>query len=285
MTEFSLEVMSHIDPALVEEVELLKPRRRTFRFRAAVIAACLCLALVGTGMAAVANGWIRVSNVFQAQRPDSVNNDIKSVASVTVKVGGLTYIPWENFSQQAHDFVNSFMGLPGYKGFDSWKEAEEFLGLNIADNPVLETANPSEFYIEYARGTTDSHNCIVGFDGRTDSPSLVTLSANYKIERETGGNDLSLSVYASFGTVPPETDEKDADFTFVNCEDVQIENYCTPSGVQAVIMTAYNYQFDYTTCRASFQVNGIRFILHVFDFDNIPEQTVATVKEVLDAFA
>lgn len=61
MKDETLDVLNYINPALVEEVELLKPQRLTPRLRAAVLAACLCLALVGTGMAVtVVAGFRRI---------------------------------------------------------------------------------------------------------------------------------------------------------------------------------------------------------------------------------
>ena len=58
-----LELMSALDPGLVEEAALQAPagRRMPRLARAGLIAACLCLALVGTGVAAVVNEIGRAS--------------------------------------------------------------------------------------------------------------------------------------------------------------------------------------------------------------------------------
>ena len=51
---------------------------------------------------------------------------------------GLAYLPFDQFSQAARAFPHSSTYLPHYKSFATWDAAEEFLGIEIADNPVLD---------------------------------------------------------------------------------------------------------------------------------------------------
>lgn len=60
-----LNLMDRIDPALVEEAERLSPKKRRPRLRVAVIAACVCLALLGSAFAAEVTGLgVRIANFF-----------------------------------------------------------------------------------------------------------------------------------------------------------------------------------------------------------------------------
>ena len=119
-------------------LNLEAPKRRPLGLaRAALIAACLCFALVGTAMAGIVGGWIRVSNV-DFYPNTNVNGTKSSYSTVEIRSDGTAYIPFERFSQEAQEFAHSFTYLPQYKSFDSWDEVEQFLGVSIADNPVLD---------------------------------------------------------------------------------------------------------------------------------------------------
>lgn len=297
--EQALDLMTAIDPGLIEEADLPMPSRRRLPklVRAGLIAACLCLALAGTAAAAVASGWITVSEstFFPFEHRDG---GTRSAASVRTSADGTVYMPLENFSQEALDYANSFLSLPQYRGFDSWDEVEEFLGLEIADNAVLDRA---QFYthpdIDYStlpgyhlpghptddsgRGWTTERNCLVGFHGRTDSPDLIDVRATYQME-EAGGS-LYLSVYTYMSTQPSPRGEWGNSFGFRDTEEPVTEHYVTPSGLQAVIVTARALQYDYAFCYASFQLNGAYFILSTNHTH--AEQMVRTVKEVLDAYS
>lgn len=284
MTEFSLEVMGHIDPALVEEVELLKPRRLTPRLRAAVLAACVCLALVGTGMAAVANGWIRLSELTSRQI-DRRDGTMLSIATVEVITdGGKAYVPWECFSQQCRDFLSPFLGLPQYKGFDSWDELEEFLGLNIMDNPVLDQAAPAVHENKSSLGgRTETGSCFAGFQGKIEEPDRVELSAVYQFETHDG-IPLYLALSAAIQITPRESEDQVAGRSIYQSNgeekiELTTEDHVTPSGQETVIITSNMGDIE-----SYIQVNGTIFRLAMHCGSEHMEEGLRTVREVLDAF-
>lgn len=284
MTEFSLEVMSHIDPALVEEVELLKPRRLTPRFRAAVLAACLCLALVGTGMAAVANGWIRLSELTSRQinRRDGT---MLSIATVEViSDSGRSYVPWERFSPRCRDFLRPFLGMPQYKGFDTWEELEAFLGLNIMDNPVLDQAKPAVHEnTSSLGGRTETGSCFAGFHGTVEEPERIFLSAVYQFETHDGV-PLYLALSSTIQITPRESEDQIAGRSIYQSNgeeaiELTSEDHVTPSGQETVIITSNMGDIE-----TYIQVNGTVFRLDVHCGSEYTEEGLRTVKEVLDAF-
>lgn len=292
------EIVSGIDPTLVEEADGAgrgNQKHLPRLARTGLIAACLCAALLGTAAAGVASGWIRISDAQYGSYRDGQ----LTVAHVEVAIDGTSYIPLENFSQQSRDYANSFLSLPQYKGFDSWDEAEEFLGINIADNPVLDAATlltqyPSE-YTEDSNLPSVGHRiksfdeptkCSVMFEGRTDSPSRIWLRTQYQfgdIFKYDEGN-FTLSVHVDIITQPTTLKERHGGITFRDCDEPVTEEYTTPSGLQTVIVTAHNPEYDTTDCFVYFQLNGANFALFsgcAGDGDWL----VSEIKEILDAYS
>lgn len=286
MTEFSLEVMNHIDPALVEEVELSEPpKRQRPRFRAAVLAACLCLALVGTGAAAVANGWIKLSELTSRQinRRDGTMLSIATVKVITD--GGKSYVPWESFSPQCRDYPGSFLGLPQYKGFDTWEELEAFLGLNIMDNPVLDQAKPAIHENKSSLGgRTETGSCFAGFQGTIEEPERIVLSAVYQFEI-LDGIPLYLSLSTTIQITPYESEDQIAGSTIYQSNgkemiELTTEEHVTPSGQETVIITS-----NMGSIETYIQINGTIFRICSHCDSEHMEEGLRTVREVLDAFA
>lgn len=283
------EIVGGIDPAFVEEADeaVREHKKRPPRLgRAGMIAACLCLALAGTGAAAIVNGWVRLSGVSFVQYPQA-DGSLLSITDVQVAFDGKAYVPWESFSQECRDFLGSFHGMPQYKGFDTWDELEEFLGLNIMDNPVLDQAEPVVHDNNSSLGgRTETGSCFVGFTGYIEAPRVM-LSALYQLGTDTDGG-LSLYIRGDIFTQPLDLEEPLTSFQTYAGESVETETYVTPSGMQAVISVVHHLDaFGSNTafCTAFFQMNDVLFFLTADRQDGSPEQTAATVKEILDAFS
>lgn len=266
-------------------IRLEAPRRRPLRLaRAGLIAACLCLALAGTAMAGVVTGWIRVSNV-DFYPNTNVNGVESSYSEVKIRSDGTAYIPFASFSEEAQEFAHSFTYLPQYKTFDSWDEVEEFLGVSIADNPVLDQMEvfPTQVQDPQYGTKTDEANFIVQFDGLMDAPAIRT-SASYRFDLE---DDVSFRLDLSGTIITQDSDmeERISGHTFHNTEQPVTETYVTPSGLQAVISTARLLDDGHSIiCQASFQLNGAYFTLITFESEN-PDQVVPAIKTVLDAYS
>lgn len=300
--EQALELMGGIDPALIEEADLPMPAKRPIPriARAVLIAACLCLALMGTAAAGVAMGWIKATDPSVTQLPHRDRGTV-TITEFEVTKDGSVYIPLENFSQEALDYANSFLSLPQYKNFDSWSEAEEFLGIHLADNPVLaeakvwtqppspDTLNPDNLPTVGAyRGNTEETKCSVRFEGRTDSPDRIELYSVYLLET-ADSKHIFLGVNADILTVPSSRSERNIRHQYVDKE-VAVENYVTPSGLQAVIIAVYDPEHDSTFCYAEFSLNGAYYSMSAgcFEDDGGMEQMLPVLtpalKEVLDAY-
>lgn len=291
------ELMNAIPHDLVEEADIQAPAKHRLPkiARAGLIAACLCLVLVGTGAAAVATGWIRITGVTTNHVHRS-NGEIISVAEVGIVVDGRAYIPWESFSQEAHDFSSSALGLPKYKGFDSWDELERFLGLDIFDNPVLDQAEPlAHENTSSLGGRRVEGTCFAGFEGLTEAPDTVQIEAAYRLKDDDGEMyEVFLDGFAY--THPRDRDEQPMGYGFggIWMEEKELtpvtETYTTPSGQQAVI-TMFDDGIPW--CIVTFQFNNINYRLHISSFSanflmpDAPgaDELISIAKQVLDAFS
>lgn len=292
-----LTFMSSLDPALVEEADLALPAKRRLprAARAGLIAACLCLALIGTAAAGVVTGWIKTTGVTTShvRRGDG---EIISIAEVGIVVDGRAYIPWESFSQEARDFSSSALGLPKYKGFDSWDELEEFLGLNIFDNPVLDQAEPvTQENTSSLGGRRLEGNCFAGFHGLTEAPETVQMEAAYRL-KDDGGEIYEVFLDGFVYTHPRDRDEQPMGYGIrgVWTEEKDLtpvtETYTAPSGRQAVIT-----MFDDGTplCIVTFQLNNVNYRLHICSLSanflrpNSPgaDELISIAKQILDAYS
>ena len=275
-----LELMNAIPHDLIEEADTQPPAKHRLpkAARAGLIAACLCLALVGTGAAAVANGWVRLSGITFIPNTN-VNGTVTTYAEVKIASDGKVYIPLERFSQEAQEFPRSFTFMPQYKGFDSWDEAEGFLGVNIADNPVLDQMEllPDSVSDNYGL-RVENAKCIVGFHGLIQAPHQISVDARYRFG---SSDDFGvLIVNATIRTNPSDSDELQGGVSFRNFEEPIVEQYVTPSGLQAVIVTAR--ADPHIFCQVDFQLNGAHFTLVTLARDR--DQLLSAVKEILDAY-
>ena len=283
--ERAMELMGGIDPALVAEADLPMPakRRMTKITRTVLIAACLCLALVGTAAAAVANGWIQITGV-KFYPNTNVNGKVTSYGEVTYETEDRPYIPMEQLSPEAQAFPHSSTYLPQYKGFDSWDEAEKFLGVELADNPLLDQMEPIPLPIEDAQYgiKLDDANCSVVFRGLMDAPT-INLYSEYRLVLDDS-RDFRLGVYA--GIVTEEwSSEWGPGAVFQNHEKPETETYVTPSGLQAVIVTADTgpEPWSLVSCQTLFRLNGATF--HLVTTHDDRDELVRIIKEILDAYS
>lgn len=274
-------------------------KRRPVRpLRAGLIAACLCLALVGTGFAVNAiSGFAEVRTVY-VERENSENMDVKTVSGYTIDTSGRVYFPRSALSDEAQNRDSPRVG------FDSWEDAEEYIGLDIADNPVLERAvhGGSSF------NGIDYYSCFANFLGFGKELTIVEFYAIHYFA--PGGVELHtlpdgipgiyadpdeplIAVVAEANVYMEDYDkawERPTTRYFANGGEVLQENYVTPSGLETVIFTipcVSGSRAGRTDYEAYFTLNGAEFNLMVYDASETsdPEFAMATLKEILDAYS
>ena len=137
-----MEAMDHIDPALVEEAGLelsVAKRGRRGWSRAAVIAACLCAVLAGTAVAVELSG-VRIVDIWNNEmRATGPDGTLEEVSSVTIS-RDIRYFSIDELSQQIMELDQGFTE-PAARTFSSWEKMEDFVGIRVMENPVLDEAH------------------------------------------------------------------------------------------------------------------------------------------------
>lgn len=170
MTNYSLEVMDHIDPALVEEVELSGPRKqRRPRFRAAVIAACVCLALVGTAAAVqFISGNFRAIDFYEHKwyppAPGKENAVGDWWSGYHLLGGEISFFPLSSFSQEIQERAVENSQMTEFRSFANFDDAVEYYGVKIPENVVLQDLRPVRCYTSWS-SSLEGLTCV-DFDER-----------------------------------------------------------------------------------------------------------------------
>lgn len=263
MTEFSLEVMGHIDPALVEEIALSGPqKRRRPRLRAAVLAACLCLALVGTGFAAnpeAVAALVQRLTVHIFPQTEEPGYDI--AGSV------MTKYPLSAFSDELLAASEVRTTAVEMLEFASWNEVREFVGRDIPCVWPEGQGDEDRRFLVYLFHT--EYDVLWGVD------ICVTHTTDYVL------SDIRIQIRTE--NWPGE--EASAGLHDVDGSYTHLESYSMPNGAVAeLIQYAGSEKYPHANCRGYFMKDGILY--EVITYGNVPaaEDTQPRLKAVLDSF-
>ena len=268
-------VLGHIDPELIERMEVQKKRRLPRPLRAGLIAACVCLALVGT-VGAVMVGFDFVGSFSQT--------------GYTV-YGELTRYPMSAFSQEFQELTTA----PGISDVEcrSVSELEALLGIDLYDNPVLDAADEQR-----------SHRHILsrGADGTVEKIRMMNFyyfvpAGRSRTELGNGEPDSDLVDMVQVGLYTDlyteyEQGELENDFYYPNRttpDAMDREEYLTAQGLPVVILTfvSEDSEGDIRVSReAHFIYRGMRWCITCSPGRaSSQEQAEQTLKDILDAFA
>ena len=252
-----------------KEVSGMKQMNRRRIPAAAFVAAVLVIALAGTALA-------YFSRVTVAPYGDEGGYSVRAETG-NVPLSELS----EDVLQRAAEASVSGELLP----FQSWEEAEEYLGLDIADNARLEQMEKSMRAMSL--GEDDSPvlaPCLLLLwyygSGR---PDTIDLSACY----EEG--DYAVNVEAVLLVEDPDFDrERSYHFANAGAEMSGAEQYVTPGGLETTIVTSretFRKDAVFTKCEAEFVLGRAFFRVwsSVPDGDSV-EGAESLLKEVLDAY-
>lgn len=235
--------------------------RRVRPLRAALIAACVCLALVGTVFAA---GWDWAA---------FIRHDISSDGSEMFGIDGnsLDRYSWD-------DLAVEYEGGRIDSNHPSWEAAEQYLGLEMPMSRTLaEKGTPRTFNMyRDSGGDPETYNCQVHV---TDE--CIITDAAYRMEQ---WYTCMVSTYVL-------TDKAGPDFSpvwIMSTGDVfsaTYENYVTPGGLETGIISGKNAYWGV------FVRSGIGYYVYLSwnntPIDNEPESQshgLELFKQVLDGF-
>lgn len=306
-----MEAMDYIDPALVEAADwnmsTVKRGRRGWS-RIAVIAACLCLVLAGTALAAELSGFHITGFFVDEPRVTGPDGMVEFVSGYSAS-RGLRYFSVEDFSQEIIDLNQGFTE-PAARSFSSWGKMEEYVGRKVMDNPVLANApaggsinvglpgGSGKYVVYLSPGPGHAADGVTPMTGIT----IIRMNGSYSLRR--GDPDLwpwdgiDISVYAELALASENSVLDEVEHYFTDAENVAYEEYVTPDGLFVMISKAEaplrmsdGSTGAFVDCySANFTLNGVSFRVSATDYKdynggNIPEGLVEGVlKEVLDGF-
>lgn len=258
-----LNLMTDLPPDLIEEADLDAPAKRRLPklARMGLIAACLCLALIGT---AAAVHYMGVSIV------DGENG-------VTYLQGGVAYYPYDSLSEQVKALEGVWKTASGclIRTVPSWQAAEDFIGVNLMDNPLLDASPATRFGHIY--------------DG-VNSPFMVILNGPELSSARVYGcyeiGEANILVEANLFTdrqaaLSEDWDQRFQGYDFSHIEGMQVcqDTYTAPSGLEARILELTRPDEDGASYKAACSLNGIPTVVSVDDGD-----ARAVLLQVLDGF-
>ena len=269
-----MELMNSLPPELVEEADVQPPARRRLPkgIRSGLVAACLCLALVGTAFAATA--------VYQMVVKTGQRESEGRQYSTFEVYGEPARFTLEDFSRQLQEDYTAwdrYQGgiLPGGE-FQNWEEAKAYLGDNIPCT-WRDTGGVEKEYVYRVQSIPDlswdtNDLQYVMFYNNAWLKSGVTSETEIYIYGEVNVSDLIYSLGESLGT----------DFQVLGS--YAMANGCT---AQIVTQATRDEEWPRPYCIGCFMKSGILYKVSIFGggggqvpMDELEDQ----LYQVLDSF-
>lgn len=285
-------ILNELDPALVEEASVPRPHR-SVRLRPALIpAACLCLLLLGTALASEGFTTFPTFRILQeyTQEGDLRLRAYRSGWEIRVQTRPL---PLSAFSRQARSLPGDGQTTPmnnryAMQGFDSLSEAEEFLGLELLDHPLLDSAQPVKgFSITQEDGSElPVYALLTRYWSEEDVLSSASLSTALRLTGDTAPETF-LHMTISLRTEAA-SQSKEVVTTSLNRRGTsyRAEEYTAPSGLMAVLVEVTEPWEDAANrmdCIANFSYRGAAFRIQAY-CPSDPDSALTTLKQILNTF-
>ena len=265
--------------AFFDEPQIAPVKRMHVLKKVLIAAACLCLLIPATVLAA--ENIFDISIVHTGPRKDWKGNDVigYNIDFVTTKE-----IPLGEFAEKWQHIDES---IP--VRYDTWQELQEDMGYDLLENPVLETNyQPYTPLLQFQTdGLQKPIRCAAfyrGFEGQLWSfnASAGYIKGNYKItltaEALVEHPNIPEDVKGVFTAVQYLLDDES------DLEHFSTEEYTAESGLTATLLT-YDWGNDYFSYDAYFRANGVRYnvSMDACRKDLMPE-TKERMIEILEAF-
>ena len=285
-------------------------KTRPLPVRVALAAACICALLATAAIAAEALGFDFVK-IFPDGEKKVIQGTVQGQESEGIQEweldyevdgSGVEYIPLEDFSPAVQALTEQYKDTDRHEKklmFDSWEEAEEYLGYEIMDNSVL--AQGKYFPVRLSReGEPLPGNCEVSIHIRNGG-DISTINVTSKIDmfEETPEKphgiewyEVSAILYVGEPLVDlpngPSVGYKLSDGSTVEWQ----ESYQTPNGLETVLVNierAPTTRDDGSEYRggeyhAHFFLRGVRLeVWGTYSAEN-QEATLTRLKQILDSF-
>lgn len=205
MEEKLLRAIGGVDDDLIADAMEPHKRKKPAWLRWTAAAACLCLLLASPVGAAMGESLYKFMN-----------------GHGTIEHCVLDRIALDSLSREALEAFPNETGAISYILMDSIADSEKFLGIDLPDNPILESAIWSDVHLGRDNGQNLDSHCIVQLlTGDKPEPYCVDTSAAYCVSGITVDvmyrRPTELNPYENGGGVSFEQDGYDAeDYTTAN---------------------------------------------------------------------
>ena len=288
---------------LMERQERETVKGKQFRpLRMALIAAAVCLALVGTVFAVTE--WADL-NVRVYKTSPFINKDGHSVEFA------VDFYPLDSFNQELIA-MGAEDKLQRYRYFNTWDEMQAFAGVEIVHNPVLDSAKPGRKVGNPWNQDFTSHLLLLPVSTEDGELEIIQAMGNYLVDGVQVGIFEAIYTERAEGNLyydskgyptttegyrhvdghyeKPLGDGRHARFGMEydkGCE-VSQEIYTTPNGLDALIIQAFQPVSKKTSLGAYFLSDGVLFQVVAWvndtDGESAPDHAMEVLKTVLDGF-
>lgn len=288
-----LNAMEYVPEAMLDEaIQSLQKRQGLKTMRLGLLAACLCIALMGTVLAfSIAGVTIFV---------DRQENGEQNVQEGFSYSGELIRLPVDMLSEKARadaaDFAQStqgenveLFGDPAYvlhsmqKNVSSWEEAEIYLGLDLLNNYLLDASKLTD------RDNLGQPYCTVvistrGQEGKTTYSQIsdVSVFASYDVSYETTKGEqkesqVRVKAYVLTQMYPHDREKNPLKMSYENrITQIEQKEYITANGQPASLVCVQTD--DYTDYYGICILNGTMIVVDTLTGD---EELIC---QLLDAF-
>lgn len=254
-----------------KEVSGMKTNNRRRLPAAALVAAVLVVVLAGTALAAEYFGWLKL---IRPMEPGEFLDDSAQAGYQTKTV--YDKIPAENLTPEALAWITSVSegGKDNYdtKTFDTWQDAENFLGLELANNALLDGMGTKN--VSSSSGVIGSSlPCRVVSEGLAGLTEVLS-------SHQDGEYIIMQTALLQIASLGQEDCPASLTSRLESSGSLQSETYQTPGGLEAVYFIEENDAN--VNIYATFPQGGTLFILCVQG--GSIEGGIEEMKLVLDAY-
>ncbi len=193
--------------------------------------------------------------------------------------GGIAYYPVDELSEEAKALAPKD-ALSAGKVFESWQELEDFLGIDLMNNPLLDKSPAKRYSIMHT--FQDGRSVKGRFVLMTDS-ELTSFEANgcYEI----GELDINVDAYLYTDKMEQLGTFTENFIGYVFSDDTQVswEGYTTAGGVEAQVMEIQRPEGVRNSAVGAVSFNGIPVVVRVHTEGNTQEARQVLL-QILDSF-
>lgn len=254
-------------------------KTQPFFLRAAIVAACVLLLVPITAYA--------VKTIFGM----SVVEIIKGNTS-TGKLGTGNEVDYPDLSsRQLSDFPEEIQTMEDYRLviYDSWQDAEEELGITLANNTFLfdESVTKERSYNLKEEGIFQRVHCFGQYNGLDNQFYRATITAGYRYD------NMFITLRSTVTCEHPAI-SKEREFEMhwhgVMYEDRDVdeivqEQYLAENGINATLVTVDRNRGKSTDYEATFSANGASYRITIHSYDKGRDAEVKdTLLNILEGF-